>query len=209
MAESFINQTEGSGKKAHTFQRVIGGNTVEDQVTLLGEHYLATYNVVTAAAGTSAATAASHILQIMAGASLNVFVRWIKVYQLAPATAAAIDALELVRLTTAGTGGTVVTPAALDTADSASGATAMTLPTVKGTEGTFIERATVQWTQTVATQSGGQMSQLLATFDFDGFHEKGLRIPSGAANGIALKNPTARAAATVIVVAKIVETNFA
>jgi hypothetical protein len=208
VAESFINLTEGSGKKAHTFQRVIGANTIEDEVMLIGEQYLATYNIPTAAAGISVATANSHLLQIMAGASLVVFVRQIRIYQLAAATAAAIDAIEIVRLTTAGTGGTAITPAPRDSADAASGATAMTLPTVKGTEGTFIERATAQWTQTIATQSGGKQAVLVSEFDWDDLRQKSVKIPAGTANGIAIKNPTARAAGTVIIQAVITEANF-
>lgn len=208
MPESFINLTEGSGKKAHTFQRVIGVNTVEDTVAILGEQYLASYNVPTAAAGTSAATAASHLLQIMAGGSLNVYVRAIRIYQLAVATVAAIDAIEIVRLTTAGTGGTAITPAPRDASDAASGATGMTLPTVKGTEGTFVDRATGQWTQTIATQSGGRQAVLVAEFVWDDLRSKSLRIPAGTTNGIAVKNPTARAAATVIIAAYITEANF-
>lgn len=208
MAESFINLTEGSGKKAHTFQRVIGANTVEDEVMLPGEQYLATYGIATAAAGISVATANSHLLQIMAGASLNVYVREIRIFQLAAVTAAAIDAIEIVRLTTAGTGGTAITPAPRDSSDAASGATAMTLAAVKGTEGTFLERASAQWTQTIGTQSGGKQAVLVTEFDWDALRSKSIRIAAGTANGIAIKNPTARAAGTVIIQAVIVEANF-
>lgn len=208
MAEAFVNLTEGSGKKAHGFDRVIGANTVLDMVSLVGEQYLASYEAATASAGTSVATAASHVFQLMAGASLNVYIRKIWVYQLAAATAAAIDALELVRLTTAGTGGTAVTPAPRDTADAASGAAGMTLPTVKGTEGTFVSRRTAQWTQTIATQSGGKEAALVALWDFDQLRSKALRIAAGTANGVAIKNPTARATATVIVLCEFVEANF-
>ena len=78
MAESIVQVTEGSGKKLHTFNRTIGANSVEDEVVLLGENYLASYMIVAAA---SAATANSHVLQIMAGASLKVRVRRIEVQQ--------------------------------------------------------------------------------------------------------------------------------
>ena len=208
MAESFVNMTEGSGKKAHTFQRTIGANTIEDEVVLIGEQYLATYECTTAAAGTATTTAASHLLQIMAGASLNVYVRRIQIFQLAVATAAAIDAIEVVRLSSAGTGGTAVTPAPRDTTDSAYSGAAMTLPTGKGTETTFVDRATAQWTQTIATQTGGMFSSLVAEFDYNTLRSKSLRIPAGTANGIAIKNPTARAGATVIISATLCEANF-
>lgn len=207
MAEGFINLTEGSGKKAHTFQRVIGANTVEDPVSLVGLPYLAAYTV-TPAAGVSTATAASHLLQIMAGANLNVYLYRLALYQLAAATAAAIDLIEIVRLTTAGTGGTALTPAPRDTTDAASGATAMTLPTAKGTEGVFVDRATAQFTQTIATQAGGKEATLLVEFDFARLFGKPLRISSGVTNGIAIKNPTARAGATVIPVAYLMEANY-
>lgn len=208
MAEAFVNMSEGSGKKAHTDSKTIGANSVHDEYVLMGEPFLATYSVDTASAGTSSATANSHLLQIMAGASLNVYVRRIQIFQLAVATAAAIDAIEIVRLSTAGTGGTAVTPSPRDTTDSASGAAGMTLPTVKGTEGTFVDRCTVQWIQTVGTQSGGSLATLLADLDFDRLRGKALRIPAGTANGIAIKNPTARANATVIISAEIMEANF-
>jgi hypothetical protein len=207
MAESLIALTPGSGaKNARTFNRTIAANSVEEQAMFLAEQNMPTYEV--AGAAVSTATAASHLLQIMAGASLNVYVRWIGIFQLAAATAAAIDELQLLRLTTAGTGGTVVTPAPDDSSDAAAGAAGMTLPTVKGTEGTLISRVTGQFTQTVATQSGGMRAQLLAEWDFEKLRAKALRIPSGAANGIVVKNPTARAGATVIVVARIAEASF-
>lgn len=207
MPEGFVNQTEGSGKKAHTFQRVIGANTIEDQMVLHGEQYLAEY--VATPAAVSTATAASHLCQIMAGASFTVYVRSIEIYQVAAATAAAIDEIDIFRLTTAGTGGTAVTPLPLDTTDAASGATCMTLPTVKGTEAAQpIYRVSAQFLQTIATQPGGRQANLIAFFDFDTLRGKALRIPAGAANGIAVKNITARAAGTVFVVVRLTEANF-
>lgn len=207
MPESFVNVTEGSGKKLHSFQRTIGANSVEDEVVQHGEQYLATYIATPAAVST--AVAASHLCQIMAGASLNVYIRRIEIWQLVAATAAAIDEIDIFRLTTAGTGGTVVTPLPLDDTDAASGATCMTLPTVKGTEAAApIYRKSVQFTQTVATQSGGSDATLLGVFDFDTLRGKALRIAAGTANGIAVKNITARAAATVFVVVRFTEANF-
>jgi hypothetical protein len=205
MPESLVQVTEGSGKKLHTWQRTIGANAVEDEVILHGEPMLATYTVATASA-LSVATAASHVLQIMAGASLNVYIRRIRVYQFGLATTAAIGSLQLFRLSTAGTGGTALTPAPHD-ADPASGATAMTLPTVKGTEGTIVGIATAQFIQTVPTGGVGA-APLLASWDFDNLKAKGLRIPAGATNGIAIKNATATAAATVVVEVVFVEANY-
>ena len=148
MPESVVQVTEGSGKLLHTFQRTIGANSVEDEVVLNGEQYLATYRIATAQ--TSVATASSHLLQIMAGATLNVYIRSIRVYQVAMATAAAITVVALFRLTTAGTGGTVMAPQPLDTTDAASGSTSMTLPTVKGTEAANpLDYAEAYWLQTL------------------------------------------------------------
>lgn len=207
MAESVVQVTEGSGKKLHTYQRTIGANSVEDEVTINGEHYLAHYSVSPPTAST--ATANSHLLQIMAGASLGVYIRSIEVWQSGLATVAAIDEIHLFRLTSAGTGGTAVTPQQFDQGDGASGATAMVLPTVKGTEsGNSFLKATAQFTQTVATQGPGANAQLLCRFDFDTLRGKGLRIVAGTTNGIAVKNPTARAGATVLVIVRFSEANF-
>lgn len=205
MAESIVQVTEGAGKKLHTWQRTIGANVVEDEVVLLGEQYLAAYRV--RASNVSIATDNSHDLQIMAGASLRVYVRHIWVYQRVLATTATIFSLEVLRLTTAGTGGTAITPAPHDPADAASGATAMTLPTVKGTEGTSFDVADAYALQTV-TATPPQGRALLAEFDYSGLHAKSLVIAAGATNGIVVKHRGAVAAATVEIIAEIVEANF-
>lgn len=206
MAESTVSVTAGSGTKLHTFQRTIGANTVEQEVGLHGEPYLATYTVTTAA--TSLATANSHTLHVMAGASLPVYLRSIRVYQAALATAAAISTWEIWRLSTAGSGGTAVTPAPLDTTDSASGATAMTLASSKGTESTKLWSGTSQLIQTVGTGGAGANS-LLISHDWDWqLRSKAPRIAAGTSNGIALKQITAAAAATAIVVVTFSEASF-
>lgn len=206
MAESIV-QLPAPTVKMHSFNRTIGANSVEDEVTLNGEPYLASYVISTSTAA-STATAASHLLQIMAGASLHVYVRRIRVYQFAVATTAAIVTLQLFRLSSAGTGGTAFTPAILDGNDSASGATSMSLPTVKGTEGTLVGIAASQFIQTVPTGGNG-MAPLLAEWDFDKLlRSKAIRIPAGTANGLAIKNPTAVAGASVVVEAQISEATF-
>ena len=121
MSEAFINVTEGSGKKAHTNQRTIGANDVHDEYVVAGIPFFASYvggNGISSRDGDPD----SHLMQLMAGASLNVYVTRIRVYQFGLATTAAIVPLAILRLTTAGTGGTAVTPAPLDTTDSAVGA---------------------------------------------------------------------------------------
>jgi len=72
MPESVVNITPGTGQKLHSFQRVVGANTVEDEIVLVGEPYLATYAVSVAATATS--TVSSHLLQIMAGSTKPVLI---------------------------------------------------------------------------------------------------------------------------------------
>lgn len=204
MSESFVQVNSGTGPKLHTNQRTIGANNVEDEVVVQGEQYLASY--LFNPANVSIATSADHFLQIMAGASLNVYVRRIRVFQAVLATTAAIFTVGLLRLTTAGTGGTAVTPQALDSTDGAAGATAMVLPTVKGTEGANLGVATAMLTQTVPTAGG---SLLLVEWDFDKMYKsKHLRIPAGTANGICLKTGSGHAGASVRWEAWITEANF-
>ena len=208
MPEGYAQINEGSGKKLHTFQRTIGANTVEDEVMLLGEQYLAHYRVVPTSA-VSLATGSSHLLQIMAGASLAVYVRRIRIYQVVAATTAAINNISLFRLSSAGTGGTSVTPAPADTTDSAAGATAMTLPTAKGTETTLVGFQSFLLYQTAPTAGGGLNAVLLCDWDFERLRTKAERIPAGTANGLAIKlSSTAAAGASVLIEADISEANF-
>jgi hypothetical protein len=190
MAESIVQVTEGSGKKLHTFQKTIGANNVEDEIVTLSDQYLAS----------------SHLMQLMAGASLNVYVRRIRLYQLAAATTVTVGQVNINRLTTAGTGGTAVTPAPLDTTDAASGATAMVLPTVLGTVGTVIERVSAYFVQTInaSTPAGG----LILDVDFDRLHMKPLRIPAGITQGISVTLVTAIAGGTVLPVIEFTEASF-
>lgn len=207
MAESTVSATEGSGaKKFHTFSRSIGGLTVEDEIVVLGDQYLATYSAVSGS-GISAATAAAHWVQIMAGASLPVYVRRIKVTQVAMATAAAMADLLVLRLTTAGTGGTALGTPPWDSTDPASGGTVMTLPTAKGTEGNTLWRESVYFAQTLGASQNAPFGVLL-DWDCDRLRTKPFRIPAGAANGLALKCNTAVAAATVTVSVLFTEATF-
>jgi hypothetical protein len=202
MAEAFINVNEGTGKKIHHNSRTIGADLQHDEFVLPGEYPYASYTVTIAA--TALATANSHLLQIMAGASLNVRLRRLQIWQGSGTTSTASFLIQLWRLSTAGTGGTVVTPGKLDTADGAAGATAMTLPTVKGTETTQL----YGWNPVVITAfAAGGMSSLLVDYEW----KAGLKpiiIPAGAANGIAIKNVSSQAAGTIIATAEFVETNF-
>ena len=206
MAESIVQVTEGSGKKLQTFQRTIGANSVEDEVVLQGENYLASYIVATIGAPSSTATANSHLLQIMAGASLKVRIRRIEMHQSAMATAAALMQVSLYRLTTAGTGGTAHGVGALDSTDAAAGLSPMTLPTVKGTENVLLGNATPYMMQTLGAST--PLANPVLVWDFDRPRSKPLIIAAGAANGIAVKNLTAVAAGTVFFMVWADESNF-
>lgn len=205
MAESTINMTEGSGKKQHTWNRTIGANSVEDDFNLPGEYPYASYTIDPEAA-ISTATAAAHILQVMAGASLNVRIRRVQIFQDASATAVAVGRFSIVRLTTAGTGGTAVTPSKLDNADGASGATAMTLPTVKGAESTFLYARNLLMRQALAATAAQADDRVWEWAQLP--NSKPIIIPAGTANGIAIKNTSAIAAGTVVVYVEFVETAF-
>jgi len=205
MAEGFIAYTPGSGAKIHSFDRTIGANTVQGEVVIMGEQYLPEYTVTTITP-ISAATANSHVLQVMMGASLRGRIRRIEVSQMGLATTAAFCQWALYKLSTAGTGGTAITPQLLDPADAAAGATAMTLPTVKGTEGALIWSGSNYMAQTAGASSA--FPQPFAIIDLDDSRRKPIHIATGTANGIALKNITAIAAATVIVTLWVTESSF-
>jgi hypothetical protein len=199
--DTFFQVTAGAGTKLHTFTRSVSGQTVHDDVGILGLQPYPTYSL--AAPGLTTATAASHLLQLMAGSSLNVYLVGIWVSQRALATTSTVQQFELHRLTTAGTGGTAFTPQAYDSSDAAAGATGMTLPTVKGTENASNLRIlTVGLTQTApVTAVNGTLWQAHLLI-------KPIRIAAGTANGVALKNLTAIAAATVDVTFEFFELSY-
>lgn len=204
MTRTYVGQVAGSDYKLWAVQRTDGADTVIAPHYVEAEPEIASYRVNTTAA-VALSTANSHLLQVMAGASLRVGIRRITVYQAVNATATATNQWGIYRLTTAGTGGTSITPAALDPADSASGATAMTLPSSKGTESTLVEYRHALLHATVATVGIG----VAAVFDFTNMRTKALWIAAGTSNGIALKNISSDAAGTVRIVAELVETSVA
>jgi hypothetical protein len=204
VAESNVNVTEGSGKKLHTWNRTIGANSVEDEYMLLGENALATYTVTIGP--TALATANSHLLQIMAGASLKVRIRRIEVWQTAAVTAASFADFQLWRLSTAGTGGGAGNGFGMDPADPAVGATFMSLPTVKGTETTLMARAYPYLMQTVGAST--PEIQPVIVWDFDRQRSKPLIIAAGTTNGIAIKNAAASAAGSVLMFVILDESSF-
>lgn len=207
MAENFVQITQGSGTKLHTVDRTIGANTVHESVFLPGEPYLATYRNPGSTTFVSAATADSHLLQIMAGSSLIVYVHRVRFYQVVAATTSAYVFTQVVRLTTAGTGGTSQGFAAVDSTDAAAGVTGMTLPTVKGTEGAIVDAAVGAFYQTLPT-SFVPAPTLIYDFDYRGPRSKALRIPAGTANGVAFKIRAGVAAATLAIIAEVTEATF-
>jgi len=190
-------------KKLHFFERTIGANIVQDEVVLLGEPYLATYTLV--AEGVSTATAASHLLQIMAGSALTVRIRWIQIQQSGLAGAAGTTRIELVRLTTAGTGGGAITAAKMDTTDGAGGVTGMTLPTVKGTETTVVFADSLGLVAAAPVLQAGKVIWGVAP---PAANHKPLMIPAGTSNGIAIKNISGLASGTVDIVVSCTESSF-
>jgi len=202
-AESVTQVTEGSGKKLHTFQRTIGANVVEDEVVLQGIPYLASYHVF--GTGLAIATSNDQVIQLMAGASLDVYVTRIYGTQGTNAGAAAISGFEIVRLSTAGTGGGSVTPTQVDASDAASGATAMTLPTTPGTTGSRL------WRKRAIIRGAIPAVQELPLFDErwgPPALTKPIRIVAGTSNGICIRVLTGVATATVDVAVEFFEANF-
>jgi hypothetical protein len=200
MAESLIGVAEGTPtKNIDTWSRVIAGLTVEDQKIVLGEPYKASYTVVASAITT--ATSASHVLQIMAGASNHVRIERVKIKQVANAGAVAMLALQVLRLTSAGTGGTVVTFRPHDSGDAAAGATGMTLPTVKGAEGVQLDLIDFPLRAAIL----GNEQEPVYTLPDD---VKPWIIPSGAANGICFKIVTGVATSTISIVVTVSETAY-
>lgn len=200
MGEQIIQITEGAGKKLHTFDRTIGANTVNDEVVLLGEPYLASYTaVINGASG----AAAGHLFQIMAGAGNRVRIRQIRL-KINAATAAGALRLGLKRLTTAGTGGGVITPNVVDPADGAATAACMTLPTATGTlAGDYFFIANLP-TAAAAPQAGFE-------YVWPGIglpNVKPVIIAAGTSNGLALVIVNTIAGSTVDGMVQFDETSF-
>lgn len=202
MTRTYINSAGGSDYKRWAVERTDGGDTVVAFMGVEAEPEIASYRTSSSTAA-AISSANSHILQVMAGASLRVGIRKVTVYQVAAANASASIQMAAYRLTTAGTGGTAVTPAPLDPADAASGAAAMILPTAKGTEGTLIEYRQGQ-INTAASSIG---LQPVAVFDFTTGRTKPLWIAAGTSNGMAIKVISSDSTCTLRCVAELVETS--
>ena len=204
MAASSIQITQGSGTRLATDSYTEGGVTVHNERVGMGEGILPTYTIV--AGNTSTATVDSHLIQIMAGASLRVRIRRIEMIQDGLASTAALLETRLYRLTTAGTGGSTNTPRPLDPADAAAGATSMSLPTAKGTEGVLLAISKPYMIQTIGASTPVTVPTLV--WDFDNPRSGPLIIAAGTANGIAIKNSNAVAGAGVMFTIWIAESSY-
>jgi hypothetical protein len=203
MPTSYVSFDEGTTKKVRTFQRTDGGDTVYEWMYSESEPPLDAYTVT--ALNIAGVTANSHLLQVMAGASLRVGIRRITIYQYGAANATRQVRFGVYRLSTAGTGGSAITPDPLDPASAASGATAATLPSSKGTEGVDVgglHNAIIQSTIT------NQTANPLLDLDFGLGRERPLWIAAGASNGIALKNLVADSTATYDIFLRFVEAGW-
>lgn len=197
-----ITDNAAASRKIRHVQRTDGSDTVEEAAVALSEPFLPTY-LIQMNTAISAATANSHLIQIMAGSSLRVGIKRIRVTQSANGTTQQ-NIWEIRRVTTAGTGGTSITPAALDPADTGAGATAMTLPTAKGTESTLLITQNVLTHATAATVGLNPVLDI----DFTGPNQKIPWIAAGTSNGIVLKNQTASASTTLLIAVWIVEASW-
>jgi hypothetical protein len=194
-----VQVNEGTGKRYDTWKATKNSVDLQDQFVIPGEFPYPTYDISFPTA--SMAVAASH-WQIMAGASLPVLIRRIRIKERIAPAANTVLAIQLIRLTTAGTGGTVVTPRPRSTASAAAGCTAMAIPTVKGTEAAF-----GQWEESisavVAPLPAGPLLEMVPAPN-----EPPWIIAAGTANGYAIKNLNGVATATFDIMVTVCEVNF-
>jgi hypothetical protein len=198
--ESNIGVAEGTPtKQIHTVQRSVSAVNVEDQLVVPGEPWKTTYTIIASAIST--ATAASHLLQIMAGGTLYTRIEKVRIKQVANAGGVAMLALQAFRLTSAGTGGGVVTARPHDSADAAFSGAAMTLPTVKGAEGVQLDLYDFPLRAAIAANE----QEHVWTLPEDA---KPWIIPAGVANGICFKAAAGVATSTISIVVTLSETSY-
>jgi hypothetical protein len=196
---TYIAVTEGVGKKLAADTYSENGQVVLDQKVILGEPYLGTFSVSTVS-NVSTATTGAHVLQIMAGASLNIR---IKHFCFRPSLEGTLvgDVMALYRLSSAGTGGGAITPSPYDPADTAT-ATAMTLPSAKGTETALLVPGIMTYHPAVEQTDIYKWEWNQAPGG------KPIIIPAGAANGVAWKAVVGHAGNAVIFHVEFIETSF-
>lgn len=194
MADTHFQVSAGTGTYVHTITRTVAAQTAHDEVMAIGLPFLPTYSTEDGGS-MNTTTISKHLWQLMAGASLNIYVHRITLWAITLAGAATIVPFTLHRLTTAGSGGTAGTPGTpYDTSDGAVGATYMTMPSSLGAEGASLWQDRVVVPTAAPTFPG---SVAVIDWKFDEMpHVKVPRIPAGTANGLALKNNAALATAT-------------
>lgn len=198
---SFVQlPTDSVGKKIAAGTYTENASVVYDQKVIPGEAYLPVYSVSAVAVAVS--TSNSHILEIMAGSTLNVRIRRIVVTQFAPPASTTAIPFQIWRVSTAGTGGSVITAQPYQTTDIAAGTTAMTLASSKGTESVQLWQESI-WLGTVAIPAPNNNLRW-AQLDFS----KPIVIQAGTSNGIAIKNTASVATATIDVVVEFCETSY-
>jgi hypothetical protein len=199
MAESYVEVTEGSGKKLWTETTVVGADTKHAEIIKLGEQYLSSYIINTGSISTATAIDA---LQIMAGASLRVRIRRITIQQTVLASAASTLNLALFRLTSAGTGGgAILTNTALDPSDSAPELTAMTLPSAAGTKGARLME--MMFPLVAAHPMSASQWQWIQSPT-----QKPIIIPAGTSNGLGFNIRAGIAGASITLTVEYDESSF-
>lgn len=200
MTQSNIGVSTGTDKYLSSNSRSIGGTALEEQTVLEGQSANPTYNI--AADDVSTATAASHLVQIMADGTNYTRLTRLTVEPTEDVPAAdSILKLALYRLSTAGTGGTALNDAPYDAADSYAG-DMRTLPTSKGTEGQLL--LTLYIDLAAAAYDGGR-PRYVWTAPPGG---KPIVFGNGTGAGIALKVIDAVASAAVLVQAEVITTAY-
>jgi hypothetical protein len=174
------------------------GNVVQQQTITIGEQFQPTYTAV--APGVSASTVNSHMLEIMAGGSLNVRIRRIVMTQVTASAVVNVFSLQLWRLTSAGTGGTVVAITQYDSSDTP-GATARSLPSSKGAETGNPFWLETLWASSAAIPTGRDSFRWQQSPN-----GKPILLAPGA--GIAIKNTILLTAATWDITVEFVETLY-
>lgn len=204
MTTTYVGVDEGADKKLHGVQRTDGADTVVQYLYVTAEPHESTYSGAIASAGVvSLGVANDHLFQIMAGASLRVGLRRVRVWQYGNASVTSNMRWQLRRLTTAGTGGTSMVITAHDPADPAAGATMAHLPSSKGTEGGYFAQGNCPVLSTATSQPGP-----IIDLDWTRERTKALWIAAGTSNGICLKNLDAVTSATVHIWVEFVESGI-
>ena len=194
MTANQITYTEGAGAVLDAYSRTYGAGEQKVQKVITVHTDAPTYSI--ALCGIGIGTSTDHLLQLMNGASGVMIVTRVHVAQFALAGADAAWGFDLFRLTSAGTGGSSVATSganpvlvANDPGDSAfSGAAKYAVTSSKGTEGDQIARRRL----TIKT---AQPTSYVEWTPAPG--SKGIVVPAGTSNGIAVKNVTSVATATV------------